>query len=843
MENTTFKPKLLHRVRLQKQLKTIYEVPLLVISASMGYGKTTVVKDFLKNRKDLISLWFTFNTNETDSEWMWNKFCSAVRELSPDISDKLYEYGIPNTTKEAEYIVMNIRNKIKRPIVLILDDYHENKSNKFNELLITFVKAEIEDFHIILISRTMPPFPVQEFQLKNLCKVLSQNDLEFTFQEIHELFKLNGFLLESEEQKLLHKNTEGWTSAIYLGLLRYSETRNVDKDINIKYLMKTAVYDKLDTETQTVLLKLCIFESVTLEAAVYVTENKEAGKFIHKLLEDNCFLRYDAKNDVYIIHAILRELLKEILNTSGIDKASLFSRYAHWHEQKGNIIEAIESYYKAGNYIKILDIFELKGATEFIDLAPKTIFKAFEAMELKLKIARPIAYISFIFSYLIVVNGEKGAEFLMEAKAIYEKDENLLNKKEVLAEIAIVESFLYFNDIKLMSECYKKAYELFDGKKSHIMCPEMVFSLGSPNLLYLYHKEVGGLKSLVEAMISSAMRCYQRISNGNGTGCEYIVQAEYYLEIGDLKNAEFYAHKGIFKAKTKEQASIIICGNLCLSRAAMLRGQPTTAFFILDELKKYIEKIKNPYLYNSMEIAEAIVYGSLGIVSKSTEWLSIDNISNFRKIYLQRLGIACIAMGKSAIVRKSYIELEVIVETIREVCEEHNNFLGYIYAGIYLSIAKYHLYDLETAMKEFRQTVKLAEADKIVSPFVESMPEIEILLKEFQREGSSKWIDKVIEMSSKFMKAYEEVHKKEENITLTARESKVLALLENGYKQSEIAQELIISPNTVRRHLQNIYNKLGVTNKTLALKKIHELNVGVAVENTEPCMINIDKKE
>lgn len=69
--------------------------------------------------------------------------------------------------------------------------------------------------------------PVQELELKDLCKTFSQNDLEFIFSEISDLFKLNGFSLTIDEQKLIYKNTEGWTSAIYLALLKYSETNSI----------------------------------------------------------------------------------------------------------------------------------------------------------------------------------------------------------------------------------------------------------------------------------------------------------------------------------------------------------------------------------------------------------------------------------------------------------------------------------------------------------------------------------------------------------------------------------------------------------------------------------------
>jgi DNA-binding NarL/FixJ family response regulator len=53
---------------------------------------------------------------------------------------------------------------------------------------------------------------------------------------------------------------------------------------------------------------------------------------------------------------------------------------------------------------------------------------------------------------------------------------------------------------------------------------------------------------------------------------------------------------------------------------------------------------------------------------------------------------------------------------------------------------------------------------------------------------------------------------------LTERELHVLQLIESGYTNKQIAQEMIVSLNTVKFHLKNIYGKLGVDNRTQAAR-------------------------
>ncbi|UTW64075.1 response regulator transcription factor [bacterium SCSIO 12741] len=67
----------------------------------------------------------------------------------------------------------------------------------------------------------------------------------------------------------------------------------------------------------------------------------------------------------------------------------------------------------------------------------------------------------------------------------------------------------------------------------------------------------------------------------------------------------------------------------------------------------------------------------------------------------------------------------------------------------------------------------------------------------------------------------ESVHQDTEQFDLTERELQVLRQLSKGLNYKEIASNLIISPNTVRRHIENIYQKLEVSNKAEAIQKAY----------------------
>jgi LuxR family maltose regulon positive regulatory protein len=60
---------------------------------------------------------------------------------------------------------------------------------------------------------------------------------------------------------------------------------------------------------------------------------------------------------------------------------------------------------------------------------------------------------------------------------------------------------------------------------------------------------------------------------------------------------------------------------------------------------------------------------------------------------------------------------------------------------------------------------------------------------------------------------------------LSERELEVLKLLRSELSGPEIAQQLCVSPNTLHTHTKSIYNKLGVNNRRMAVRRAEELNL------------------
>lgn len=818
MINSIYRPKIVHRKRIEMILNGIFEVPIFFLCASMGYGKTTAVKNFLDKKKNIEVVWFNGSNEENDDVWMWHKFGDSLKKSNLKMSERLINCGIPKSNMDNRRIIEVIREEKHNKTVLVIDDW-DNKRTIFIKSLLKAIAIEgINDLHIVLISRNSPEDEYIELEAKQKCIIVEQDEIAFTFDETVEFFKTNGIDLSEKEKQEVYEYTGGWTSATYLSLLQYYEEHNFKDIPKATQLIKTAVYDKFDETTKIIILKLALVENFTLEQAIYITEDNRCNLVIKNLASNNCFIKYDRKSKVYNLHAILKTALKEEILYSDVDFYKVNNAAGDWYSKNNEDIQAIEYYYKAKNFKRILDLIERNYTINLTNLWGKIINSVFEELSFEEKIARPIAYLTYLFFYIVYEDSIEGKKLLQEAKVFYENDKNLEDKKQILGEITFLESLLMLNDVRKMTYYHKKAYELFEGGTSRIANNKMPVSFGSPHFLCLYHNEKGKLKDIVECF-ENETNYFVHISNGGATGVKYLVAAEYFFETGDVYNGELFAYKALHKAKSKNQTSIIICSLFLLTRISINRNDKFEIKNKFYDLIKEYENIDIPNFLNGVEIALGYINGITGNIKAMNKWKK-EVPQNFMRIISPNVKMSYLICGLAMILKRNYIELEIQAETMLEAYEANNkNIFGIIHAYIFDSIAKYNLYGNEKAQKSLLKAIYLAKEDRIIMTFVELAPHILPILKTIKKE---EYVDLLIQKCEKFNKVYFDEYAERSKIELTTRELEVMKLVEEGYKQSEISDKLHIALITVKKHIASVYLKLNVKNKIMAINILKE---------------------
>ena len=89
------------------------------------------------------------------------------------------------------------------------------------------------------------------------------------------------------------------------------------------------------------------------------------------------------------------------------------------------------------------------------------------------------------------------------------------------------------------------------------------------------------------------------------------------------------------------------------------------------------------------------------------------------------------------------------------------------------------------------------------------------------------WLDpRIVQIAIKVFKQQQNQNQEKNlELNLTDREKEVLKLLSKGLSNTEIAEELVISPHTAKVHVSNILNKLAVTDRVQAAVKAYQYNL------------------
>ncbi len=814
MENSLFKPKTLNRSRLNKHLEAIYEFPLFFISASMGYGKTTAFSQFLEAQPKQRCLWLSLATDEIDDVWVWQKFCQSLCKLNKTLGEHLLGLGLPKNNKELDLMIQIVGEALVETTICVIDDYHEIESNKLDQILQAFAKEQIPHLHIVVISRMRPKADYMLLGLKNKCGFLWQNEIAFTLEEIDALFQLNGLKIEESERKAIFDYTAGWTALIYLVLMDYSEKGYFEGIPQATELIKMIVLEKCTSEGKSILLQLSLLENFTLPQAIYITNNKLTPSLIKNLADNECFIKINHQTGVYTFHALLRAALEEELLQVGIDEKAVLNQCGKWYENNQEYILAIECYQKIRNYNSILKIMNKPYGIQLVNQAPSLILSIFEEMSEEEKYNYPMAYLIFIYSYAIYIDWHKGEELFLKVKRNYqEKGEEV--SRRLLGELAVIEGILSFNHYDKMQSFFEEAYEHLEGTVSYIANQHMIFSLGSPSILFLYHRAVGEMKQFVDKMAES-LGCYKQLTNGCGTGAKYLVQAEYAYQKGEWDQALLLACKTIHKADTKMQECVSIDALFLKIRIALQRGELNKIDELMEQIIQRAQRYNVEMLKKTVDLIKGYVYSWIGRWEDIPRWIEnyeqeVCTGSSTGKIMVYPV------RGYLLYHKEQYIELEVLVETMLEIYKSNHFVLGNIEAYLLDALAKWKLYGINEAKVEMQKAIELALPDEVLMPFIERAPLILPILEEIK---DSSFIQEILPRCRAYCKILSKEKPREGKEELTEREKEVMNLFCKGYNQTQISETLYISVDTVKKHIKNVYSKLGVHNKAEVIEKL-----------------------
>jgi LuxR family maltose regulon positive regulatory protein len=650
--------------------------------------------------------------------------------------------------------------------------------------------------------------------------LINQDLLKFTEAEVRDYCLLMIETISDQDLKKINDYAGGWITLTYMLLLGLEKGIPVGMNMTIDELINQTLFGAYDETLQNFLIELSIMDTFTEDQAQFITGEEKARLILSQIKKENSFIYFDEFNKTYQIHYVLLDFLRTRQQFSSTKRRILYSRLGEWHLARMAFSKAYSYFHQAGDDVRVLqhlnnpenirnELAEFDGSSELFAKTPVEVLHQYS-----------LAYLQHILVSLLRGNDETRISCCQQLNELEQfflnQDERARpDKNRMLAEINIVRKFTLFNHLEASTARNDLIIELLNGEQSYIMQSDNEFTFGSPHLLYNYFRERGEFETTTNLVIKK-FPVYPRYANGNGTGSEYLARAEFALETGKWAEAELNSEQAIYKARTKDQYSIIICATFNLIRLMILQGQINNALNRFRELEKEIIEVSNPVYNTTIDICKGYLYANLDQVEKIPFWLQVGDMTT-ADLFYQGVAFNYLVYGKAVTASRNFMKLEVLAESFVDCFSLYHNQLGFIHNGIFAAIAKYHLYGMTAGVNALEMALAEARPDDIVMPFVENAAHLIAMLKNILADQpEDAFVQKLVSLSERYLQSL----KKGElfRISLTQREHEVLLLTARGLKREEIADRLYIAPGTVKTHLQNVYKKLEVSGKNAAIK-------------------------
>ncbi len=213
---------LVQRPRLLARLTAGLDQGVLLVSAPAGYGKSTVVNQWL-DTVDLPWAWISLDEHDSDLATFLGYLLAALRSVylnaGQAVETLLRAPALPAPAVLADALLSDLA-ALPGPWLVVLDDYHAILSLDVHAVMRRVVQHMPAHIHLALTTRADPPLALDRRRgQRQLCE-LRGADLRFTAEEAARLLRQElGTTLDDETAALLEQGTEGWAVGLHLAAL------------------------------------------------------------------------------------------------------------------------------------------------------------------------------------------------------------------------------------------------------------------------------------------------------------------------------------------------------------------------------------------------------------------------------------------------------------------------------------------------------------------------------------------------------------------------------------------------------------------------------------------------
>jgi len=430
------RPNVVSRPRLIERLNEGLHRKLTLIAAPAGFGKTTLVSEWLAGC-ERPAAWLSLDERENDPTRFLMYLVAALQTLAATIGEGVLgvlQSPQPPPPEAMLTALLNDITTIPDNFILILDDYHVLDAKAVDHALTFLLEHLPPHLHLVIATREDPQLPLARLRAGGHLTEVRAVDLRFTPSEAAEfLTQVMGLTLSAEDIAALERRTEGWIAGLQLAALSMQGQQDAAGFITsftgshhfvLDYLVEE-VLGQQSERVQTFLLRTSILDRLCgpLCDAVLMDPTAIGQATLEYLERANLFLvPLDNERRWYRYHHLFAELLRQRLQQSIASSprderggvAEFHRRASQWYEDHGLSMEAFHHAAAAHDVERATRLAEGEGMPQHFRGAVAPVLDWLESLPTTVLNARPSLWVRYA-SLLLVTGQTTGVEEKLQA--------------------------------------------------------------------------------------------------------------------------------------------------------------------------------------------------------------------------------------------------------------------------------------------------------------------------------------------------------------------------------------------------------------------------------------------
>jgi LuxR family transcriptional regulator, maltose regulon positive regulatory protein len=865
------RPKVVFRPRLIEQLNEGLHRKLTLISAPAGFGKTTLVSEWVAGCERPVA-WLSLDEGDNDPTRFLTYLVAALQTIAAHIGGGVL--GVlrspqPPPTESILTALLNEITSIPDNFVLVLDDYHVIDTKPIDQALTFLIEHLPTQMHLVIATREDPHLPLARLRVQSQLTELRVKDLRFTHSEAAGfLNQVMGLNLSAENIAALETRTEGWIAGLQLAAISMQGHKDATSFIKsftgshhfvMDYLVEEVLQQQSES-VQTFLLRTSILDRMCgpLCEAVMLDPSASGQETLAYLEHANLFVvPLDNERRWYRYHHLFADLLRQRLHQSaasppgnerrGVDE--LHKRASAWYEDNGLEIEAFHHAAAANDVERAERLIEGKGMPLHFRGAVAPVLSWLASLPTTVLDAWPSLWTSYASVLLVTGQTTIVEQKLQAAEAALQDAEPDDKTRDLVGRIAAIRAtvavnqnqvetiiaqsrraleYLHPNNLAFRTSTIWKlgyAYHLQGDRAAASQAYTEVISIGkaSGNVVFTLMATIGlGILQEAGNHLDLAEQSYRRVLQLFGdqplpfAGEAYLGLARIFYEWNDLDAAQQHGQKSAQMARLIENTDRVVACEVFLARLKLVQGDVAGAAAILARAGQFARQ--HNFVYRLPEVAAAQVLtllyqGNLAAAAQLAQTHELP-ISQAR-VHL--------AQGDTATAL-------AVLEPLRRQAEAKGWEDEQLKVMVLQAVAHLAHGEKDKAVQLLGDALALAEPGRFIRLFVDEGTPMARLLSEASARGIMPgYVGKLLAV----FKAEEQKSEGQSHPSpaqpliepLSQRELEVLRLIAQGLSNQEISERLFLALSSVKGHNLKIFGKLQVQRRTEAVARARELGL------------------